>query len=90
MKVKLILSAMFAGVALMAADPAENLVFKQDFEAGIDQFVKAPATAKYYAKVKPEVVEGRAKGTKAVRFGENMDCMIRGMNAHLERNRGGN
>ena len=79
MKVKLILSAMFAGVALMAADPAENLVFKQDFEAGADKFVKAPATAKYHAKVKPEVVEGRAKGTKAVRFGEKMDCMIRGV-----------
>ena len=63
----------------MAADPAESLVFKQDFEAGVDQFVKAPAAAKYHAKVKPEVVEGRAKGTKAVRFGEKMDCMIRGV-----------
>ena len=79
MKVKLILSAIFAGVALMAADPAESLVFKQDFESGADQFVKAPATAKYYAKVKPEVVEGRAQGSKAVRFGEKMDCVIRGM-----------
>ena len=79
MKVKLILSAIFAGVALMAADPAESLVFKQDFESGADQFVKAPETAKYYVKVKPEVVEGRAAGSKAVRFGDKMDCMIRGM-----------
>ena len=79
MKVKLILSAIFAGVALMAADSAESLVFKQDFESGADQFVKAPETAKYYAKVKPEVVEGRAAGSKAVRFGDKMDCMIRGM-----------
>ena len=76
---KMLFSVMFTGFALIAADPAENLVFKQDFENGIDQFVKAPAGVKYFAKVKPEVVEGKVKGTKAVRFGEKMDCMIQRM-----------
>ena len=54
MKAKLLIAAIFSGAALMAADPAENLVFKQDFEKGADQFVKAPATTKYYSKVKSE------------------------------------
>ena len=79
MKAKLLIAAIFSGAALMAADPAENLVFKQDFEKGADQFVKAPATAKYYSKVKPELVEGRVKGTKAVYFNEKAESSIRGI-----------
>jgi hypothetical protein len=46
MNMKLFLSAMFTGAALMAADPAANLVLKQDFEQGVDKFVKAPEKQK--------------------------------------------
>lgn len=70
MKIKLLFTAMFAGTVLMAADPAANLVLKQDFEKGADQFVKAPAEVKYYSKAMPELVNGRVQGTKAVHFGE--------------------
>ena len=68
MKAKLLFVAMFAGAALMAADPAANLVLKQDFEQGVDKFVKAPETAKINMKAAPAVIEGRTKGSKAVQF----------------------
>lgn len=80
MKATLFLSAVFAGAMLLAADPAVNLVFKQDFEKGADQFVKAPAGVKFFSKTKPALVDGRVKGTKAVHFDEtSKECIIRGM-----------
>ena len=80
MKAKLLIAAIFTGAALMAAAPAENLVLKQDFENGVDQFVKAPPTVKYFSKAKPELVDGRVQGTKAVHFGEkSAESTLRGM-----------
>lgn len=80
MKLKLFLSAIFTGTVLMAADPAANLVLKQDFETGADKFVKVPANVTFSAKVLPELVEGRVAGTKAAHFGDKTpECVLRGM-----------